>query len=211
MERSGVVPPEKENRSSESPAPKARAASNRLVKSEATGRVKSVFTIIGILTPVIVALASGIWFFIHREHLPKANIAHEVTYRQLTKDIKWVHVSVNITNVGQPLLDIKSGVVRIQQILPLDPIIANQLAVGMDPIPAEDCVIPWPLRSVHHLKNLVLQIEPGETDTKEYEFLVPASVQTAKIYSEFKNETEPHLKWIKTTIVDLKEKKEKGE
>ncbi len=166
-------------------------------------RLTAVKDIAGIIQSVLICLSiitAGIWFFLQRDPLPKANITHEITHRQITPELTWLHVSVSITNVGKRLLQLESGFTRLQKILPLDPAIADTIKAGKSPVSPVDCVVPW--RTSHSFDlNLTVAIEPGETDILNYEFIIPAYIRTVKIYSYF--ERRKDLGWSRTTIYDL--------
>ena len=55
--------------------------------------------------------------------------------------------------------------------------------------------------------NGELEIEPGETEELQYEFILDNTIQTVKIVSYFRNikRGEPEVGWRLTTIYDLQE------
>ena len=133
----------------------------------------------------------------------KANIDQNVTHRQLDKDWTWVHVSVSISNQGQRFLDLKSGTIRIQKIMPLDKAIEDKIANNHDPISLKSHKEPWQNLCDPYEPVLKVGIEPGEVDQINCEFIIPSNVQTVKIYSFFKKKQKQGIGLTKTTIYDI--------
>lgn len=148
-------------------------------------------------------LAAGIWFFVHREAWPKANISHELNHLQLSPEWTWLRVAVRLENVSKRLLEIDSGTIRVQQVLPLDSQIAQSLAKGENPVSAEELIVPWPRLGDSYQLQTHCEIEPGETDILEYEFIIPAHIQVVKIYTYFANGRSVPLGWSKGSIYCL--------
>ena len=177
------------------------------------------------LTTIIALFVGVIWFVYQEEAIPKANITHEIADRLLTKESRWVHVAITITNPGKTMLILGDGTIRIQQILPLNDSIAKALAhLGKNNdangITAnENHVVYWPPLYADYHPRLPVQIAPGEAATVYCEFVIPSSLKTVKIYSDFserkassgdllklyfawRNPERPRLVWQTTTIYD---------
>jgi len=175
------------------PSP-AAAGSTRLAT------IKDSLSIVQSLLICLSIISAGVWFYLQRDPLPKANITHEITHRRITPEFTWLHVSISITNVGKRLLHLDSGFTRIQNNLPSDPAVADLIKTGKSPFSPETFRIPWPLIDSYNL-NLTIDIEPGETDILNHDFIIPSEVRTVKVYSYF--ERLQDLGWSKTTIYDI--------
>ena len=171
-------------------------------------RIKPWAQIVQSFVTVAAIVAAGFWSFLQRDTSPKANISHMVTHRQINENLTWVHVSITITNAGKTTLDLASGVIRIQKILPLDPKIKERIDRNENPIPKDSMIVAWPRIGDSYKPPLKIKIKPGESDILKSEFIIPSYVKTVKIYSFFTNEKESKTGWSATTIYDLKRKKD---
>ncbi len=157
-------------------------------------RIKESANIAQSVATVIAIIVAGIWFVERREASLKADITHTVIYRQIDDKQTWVRVSIEISNQGKRLLDLKYGLFGIHQVLPLE----------SDDIPiVKDYRVDWPLIGDHCKRKLNIKIEPGEKDHLVHEFLIPRNVKTVEIYSYFQNPEIPDIGWSKSTIYDL--------
>lgn len=171
-------------------------------------RIKPWAEIVQSFFVVAAIVAAGIWFFWQGETSPKAKISHMVTHRQINENLTWVHVSITITNAGKTTLDLASGVIRIQKILPLDPKISERIERNENPIPQDSLIVAWPRIGDSYEPPLNIKIEPGESDMLKSEFIIPSYVKTVKIYSYFEKQKDSPTGWSTTTIYDLKRKKD---
>ena len=170
--------------------------------------VKSWAEILRSFFTVAAIVAAGIWFFLQGETSPKANISHMVTNRQINENLTWVHVSIKISNAGKTTLDLTSGIIRIQKILPLDPKISEIIERNENPIPQGSLIVAWPRIGDSYEPSLNIKIEPGESDILKCEFIIPSYVKAVKIYSYFEKQKDSQTGWSATTIYDLKRKKD---
>ncbi|MCP4264452.1 MAG: hypothetical protein GY777_02565 [Candidatus Brocadiaceae bacterium] len=157
-------------------------------------RIKESANIAQSVATVIAIIVAGIWFIERRESSLKADITHTVVHREIDDKQIWVRVSIEISNKGKRLLDLKYGLFSIHQILPLEPVDIPIL---------KDYRVDWPLIGDHCKRKLNIKIEPGEKDHLDHEFLIPRNVQTVEIYSYFQNPENPDIGWSKSTIYDL--------
>ncbi len=166
-------------------------------------RVKNAAIISQSVATVIAIIAAGIWFFMRGEVLQKANIEHNVTHRQINNDWTWIHISITISNPGKRFLDLKSGIIRIQKILPLDSKIRDRINNNKKLVSQKSYGVPWPRIDKQYEPQLNIRIQPEETDTLNYEFIIPFKTETVKIYSYFEMQQSPQIGWGKTTIYDI--------
>ena len=188
------------------PPPSGESANLAMVAASSRSRLeraKDWFGIFQSFVTIVALIAGGYWFFLQRELFPSAVITHEITHRRITNAGTWLHVSVKISNMGKRVLDLDSAILRVQQILPLHQTIKKQINRGDLILPGEE-MVRWPELDQYQ-SNRNVRIEPGENDVVNYEFIVPSSVETVKIYSYFAKEKEPPLGWHKTSIYDLRE------
>ena len=158
------------------------------------------------IVTIFAIMAAGWWFFFSGEHSPKANIVHEVVHRKITDKWTWLHISTLINNVGKTSLDINSGIIRVQQILPLDPKISEKIKHNQSPIDQEAMIVLWPRIGDPYKPKINLKIEPGESDTVKCEFIIPSYIQTVKIYSYFAKSQDSGIGWSTATIYDLRKR-----
>ena len=157
-------------------------------------RVKSAAAIAQWVATMIATIVAVTWFIDRREASLKANITHTVIHRQIDDKQTWVRVSIEISNQGKRLLDLKSGLFSIHQILPLK----------SDDIPIlKDYRVDWPLIGKPCKRELNIKIEPGEADHLDHEFIIPNNVRTVEIYSYFQNPENSEIGWPKSTVYDL--------
>ena len=111
-----------------------------------------------------------------------------------------------MNNKGNIPLVLKSGDIRIQKVLPLSSKIIKILEKDRSPILPDEFKVPWPLLD-HFEPNLNINIEPGEDDRSNYEFIIPSYIKTVRIYTAFTNPEKPQLVWAESIIYDIKGKK----
>jgi hypothetical protein len=128
-------------------------------------------------------------------------------------------VIVTVTNAGNVLLPLKSGEIFLQQIRPFHPgyqrfvdgASKQDLREGnvKDLFKPDRMEIAWHELGYRKSRwaNKEVQIEPGETEELQYDFLLlDDTIETIKVISYFKNETRKDREagWTKTTVYDLK-------
>lgn len=155
------------------------------------------------------ALAIGGWwtykkFFQKREDRPRATLSHQVTHFDIDRDHRLVRVQEQVTNAGEVLLTLSKRETRIQQVFPID-----EEAVGF--LDAGEQEVPWPQLCPPHIvedEDSPPEIEPGENDHFEHDFIIPADVEIVQIYSHFSNvsrEEGDNRGWSQTTIHSLRD------
>ncbi len=166
--------------------------------SSILSRIKSITVIVQSVFTIGAIIVAGIWFFVQREAEVKANIDQKVTHRQITKDWTWVHVSVTISNQGKRFLDLESGVIRIQRILPLEKKIKDKIMNNQDPIVIGTHnvgKVSWLKLCEPYEPKFKVGIEPGEVDKVNCEFIIPAFIHTVKIYCHIDNKQSQGNGW----------------
>jgi hypothetical protein len=171
--------------------------------SSILSRVKSSASIAQSVFAVIAIISTGTWLLVQREAVLKANITHEVTHRQINDNWTWLRVSIVISNPGKRLLDLESGIIRVQKVLPLDSKIQNMFDRNENPVSGEYYKVPWPRIGKSYEPKFDVKIEPGEEDNQDYEFIIPSYVKTVKVYSYFAKQESPPIGWKESTIYDI--------
>ncbi|MCD4674576.1 MAG: hypothetical protein K8S18_01080 [Desulfobacula sp.] len=173
--------------------------------------IKNLIDIIESIVTIIAILAGGIWsyrlFIKKRLKYPRANISNQVFHRCLSEDKVLLHVVTTISNTGDVLISIISGITWIQQMTPLHTNVIDSIKIGINPVLQGKTEIDWPLLEEQKFewKKGKFEIEPGENDQIHYDFILDSYVETVKIYSFYKNVMKHgrELGWSVTTIYDL--------
>lgn len=162
----------------------------------------------------VAALALGgvwsYWLFVkRRQRYAHASIEHLVAHRHIGEGKVLLHVDTRVANIGQVLMSLVSMETRIQQVLPLPTDVAESIRQGDDPVPEGETEVEWPLIQSHRqeFKKGECEIEPGETQDINHDFILDADLQTVEIYSYVMNEEQRDrtLAWDLTTLYDLAE------
>jgi hypothetical protein len=112
-----------------------------------------------------------------------------------------------VTNTGQTLIELRTCLTRLQQIRPLDPSLAERVAGGEDPVAPGEREVQWPelARREASWKPKEAEIEPGEEETLDCDFVVSGSVEVVEVYSYIQNYAKAGrpIGWSRTSIVPL--------
>lgn len=140
---------------------------------------------------VAALLAGGFWSYKiyrqKRQRFPQANVTHQISHWHLSRDKILVRVKVCFANVGERLLDIADGYVRLLQMCPLPPELIKAVEEGTDPVEESQTEIAWPPIVKRYWPHKHYEVEPKETDEAIFEFVVPADIQTIVVDSAFQN------------------------
>ncbi len=171
---------------------------------------KDIASIVQSVLTCLAIVIAGIWFLMQGMASPKANISHSVTHRQISDSWIWLRLEIIVKNEGKRPLHLKSGIARVQRILPLEPYIEKQVKADMCLIPEtqKDKTVFWPQVGKEYTLERELYLEAGETDTLECEFMINSLLRTIKIQSEFQHPKYPDRFWRFATIYDLQKKGE---
>lgn len=73
---------------------------------------------------VVALIVGGVWtyklFLEERNPFPHANIEQQISHVVVSKHVNILRVGVNLTNAGTAILLSSGGIIRIQQVVPLD-------------------------------------------------------------------------------------------
>lgn len=148
------------------------------------------------ITTIIAVIIGGFWtydvFIKERRNVPHANIEHRISHLTLAKNAHLLRVGIELSNAGGSMMGISQSIVRVQQILPQvscagDPCAVNQLKIAATEIDRKEDRFAWPLIAERNVTTRI-EIEPGEKQSLDYEFVVPATTKAVRVYTYFKND-----------------------
>ena len=172
------------------------------------------------IVTIIAIIISGIWtynlFIIKRENYPHANIEQRLSHIALSDSINLLRLEIQLSNTGNSKLVLKKSIIRIQQILPVlpcaepEPCAVNQVNTALKEIIRKEDRFSWPLLSERNkIFPESFDIEPGEKDVIDFEFVIPLKVEAVRVYSYFQNEKKINganeVGWSISTYYDLRE------
>jgi hypothetical protein len=152
---------------------------------------KELFEITQAAITIAAIIVGAVWtyhlFIEGRSGEPHLNMHHSIIARVISPGVVWLHLTVNFENTGESVVSLRNGDVRIQEILPLSSSLQKSIEHSEDLVPKNQTLIPWPLVR-RYVPQLDIQIEPKETDYLDFDFLLPASLKTMRIYTYFEND-----------------------
>ena len=151
-------------------------------------RLSRIKDLVQILYQCLMVGAAGIaiyLFGVEREGYPRAEVQHSVATRPLDERWTWLYATVTLRNAGKRLIELhdKEVVVRVQRVLPLSRVFREQLASGTSIVPPGDRRVPWKRIGSEYRLPINLRVEPGESDSIDYEFVIPCWIETARVYT----------------------------
>ncbi|MFB3779717.1 MAG: hypothetical protein ACE141_19010 [Bryobacteraceae bacterium] len=163
-------------------------------------------------TANVIALGvAAVWAYMlfvrRRQKFPRANVEHRIAHWATGGGAFIVHVVVRITNVGEAVIRLKSMLVRIQQLLPTPPEVADAIAKDRDPVSDQESEISWPLIVERKCdwQKVRQEVEPGETEECHFDFVIPPELQKIEVYSYVGNirKRRREIGWNTTTMYSL--------
>ena len=171
------------------------------------GIIQSFVTVIAI---GVGAYLAQIRFQIFRTFQPHLTISHKVNHRFLSDSYIHIDASAIMHNSSKVKVELRKSFVRLQQVSPISDEEAESLYAGVFE-DKEYNNFQWPV--LEHLERVwnkgELVIEPGESHTETFEFMVPASeFSSVLIYTYFYNpESGPDAGtaegWAATSLHDI--------
>ncbi len=161
-------------------------------------------------------VVAAVWaynkFIRQRERWPRATMEHKIQHIDLGNKQRLLRVVEKVTNTGTVLLRLAERKTWIQQILPADRGLLAAFEAG------DSLEAPWPaIGKSHEIRDQSAspEIEPGESDHFEHDFLVDLDVEVVQVYSHFQNvrrnprwrrllRRKDNRGWPLTTIYDLR-------
>jgi hypothetical protein len=174
-------------------------------------------TVQGLLT-IGAIIVGGVWtyflFVKERREFPHANIEQRIAHVPLSESTTILRVSADVTNTGAARLHSGKSIVRVQQVLPLPscpaagPCAVKEIEAALR-VPERDAdVFTWPLLAERvHDSSDTLDVEPGESETVEYEFALRRNITAVRVYSYFRNDERSagssEVGWSASTLYNL--------
>ena len=140
----------------------------------------------------VIALAVGGWwtwkaYVRKRVKFPSAKVEDAISYWK-DAGIKFLRVTLRMTNTGNVLIPIGEGCTWIQRVTPVPQEIWNAVTKGEDPVQPDTTEFGWTLIGERNLPPASgIQIEPGEADEFHFDFSIPDDVSRVLIYSYLEN------------------------
>jgi hypothetical protein len=153
----------------------------------------------------IVALIVGGWWtwsgFVRKRLLfPSANVEHHVT---MWRDVgqTFIHLSIRIINNGNVLMRVEQGCAWVEQLTPLPQSVEGRLGRNEDYVLEGQVDAEWGLIKKRDLpKGFCRDIEPGETDQIDFDFVIDQDIRRVLIYSHLANRRKMVGGWNLNTI-----------
>jgi hypothetical protein len=153
--------------------------------------LKDIAAIVQSISTAIAIFAGGIWtyrlFIYKREKHPRAKIEHQIVYKILVEEKSLLCLDINVSNVGGVLLLLVPRSIQIRQILPL----------STNWFKDDEQNTRWMLIANKEDLDERIEIEPGESYSLHYEFIIKSDVKTVSISSFFSDSTKSQRNHIR--------------
>ncbi len=169
--------------------------------------VQGVATLVAIAVGSVFAFYKLEWF---REFQPHLTISQEVSVRRISDEYVHIWVHVDMSNTSKVAVEIRDASFRIQHISPLTD--REVATLHHDFLRKTSNVKYFPYPSLDEFDRTwnpeEFVIEPGETDTDRYEFIVGRKSTSVAVGCFFEDSSqdsddEPPRGWGTVTVVDL--------
>lgn len=162
--------------------------------STVCGILESGFTILAIL-------CGGLWaynrFDRERGRFPKANVRHSVQFQTIDEQ-QFGRVEIVIENVGNVLLKFSEIILWIQKIRPYDSAVLETIQSPLND--SDSFEADWHVIYDRELKNLGIELEPGETELFPFDVFFDEPIEAVQVYSHVENASKHGIGWNMTTI-----------
>lgn len=144
-----------------------------------------------ILSKVITSLGiiiGGIWtyrlFIKQRLGLPKVEINLGIDEVKLHNELKLIHAHLKLVNTGTVMLTSDRAELRLKQVYPIPDGLKPSFKKGFDPVLRGNTEIEWPMLAGRQWEweKGEFEIEPGESDSLNADFVINADVEVAEFY-----------------------------
>jgi hypothetical protein len=174
---------------------------------------KDAFEALKDLFEVVAIIVGGIWtyqiFILRRGKYPRAKLEQKVLCWPVAAGKIAVRVTVTIHNTGEVLLKLASGFTWLQQVKPLLPDFEEILKTRRDPVKDDETEVQWPLLGErYYFRCSKMEIEPGESDDVNSDFVIDSPAETLLIYSHIENETKSAVNCLNKSNLEKIERAE---
>ena len=174
-------------------------------------QLETVVNIGGSCATTLALFVGALWTYLlfvrKRQKYPRARLRHRITHRDVGLGKVLLHVDVVVSNTGDVLVSLVESVTRVQQLLPLPDRVSEKILAGKDPVKSGESEVQWDELDSHKVKwkKGDCQIEPGDTQEINHDFILGAEIRTVEVYSHVTNEAKrpSELGWDLTTLYDL--------
>lgn len=156
---------------------------------------------------IIAIIAGGFWalahFYRRRERFPRARFEQDVVSWEISEQHRVVRVKLTIHNHGEVLLPVSNGFTWIQQVKPWPPELLAAIAAGKSPLVDEETEVRWPLMDERKFAfSGQKELEPGESDELNLDFVIDKSAEEILIYSHVDNDKKlgRNMGWSVTSV-----------
>lgn len=172
--------------------------------------IESLATVAGV---VVAAIWTWRVYIRNRVRYPRAEIQHQVEIIVLDSERLIVHVDVLVRNISEVLVSLVSGCVRVSRMLPVPPAwLAKPDERGLLNEGGEE--FSWPELRTREFdwSEDPREIEPRESDSYQFDFLVAGPLETIQVYSHLRNVAKRKRKigWNTTSIHNYRTPEEDG-
>lgn len=168
-------------------------------------RMESVANVLQSSLTVAAIIAAGLWFWWQGEFRERLNVDHDFQCRQLTSKWVWIHLAMDIENVGRRDVDLQTVKVWTQKIVPMDKDFRDQLLKKQHLVDPETGRVQWRVIDKTREIQLERKIAPGESDQQTAEFIVPSRVRTVRLYSYLEQPDSSKPGWETASIHSISE------
>lgn len=159
------------------------------------------------LVTILAICGGAILYFKRRRPFPRAKITHQIADKILADNKILLRVVVTVINQGEVLLSLKKGFAGVQQVHPCPQGLLDTIKGGHDIVAERKTEALWDTLGEKEiaLTDDARELEPGEEEEFNFDFLIEGGVKTVIVYSYFVNQRKKRREvgWNKTTIYDL--------
>lgn len=180
---------------------------------------KEIIELVFHISAIIALIIGGIWTYYlvvkQRNFYPIVNIEEKISHVDLPKKGRLVRIEIELNNLGKSKIVSKKALVRLQQILPIlnckgaKPCWENQIDQALNEVIRKNDRFTWPLLAERQIEfDFPFEIEPGEKELIDFEFVIPLTVEVTRIYCYFRNEEKTRngyeVGWSASSIYDMR-------
>lgn len=149
----------------------------------------------GVIQALAAALAIGLGgvfalfkLQVFRDLTPHLTVSHKVGHRTISPGYALIDVAIELRNSSKVHVELREAIFRLQMVAPLSDDEAESLYYGML-ADQEQARVTWPLllRTQRNWDEGALIVEPGETHLETCDFIVSKDIETARVYTFFRN------------------------
>jgi len=157
-------------------------------------------------------IIGGFWVYLtfvrKREKYPCANVTHRIIHKNIDDKRIFLKVTIDIHNTGATVMYLDKRFVRVHQMVPWPMEALELVCLKKERTEEQETEVQWPLLGEvdRSDKEQRCEIEPGEKEEYDFDFVIDSEIKSVVIYSYFKNRKKGHkeIGWNKTTIYDIK-------